>query len=124
MTLGKILIIDDDAPTCDLLKTIFDMQDYETEAESDVENDDIIQLLNNKEPDLLILDCHLRDEETLHYVKTIRRDQAWQDLAVLMMSAIDRESECLKVGADSFVLKPFDWKDISAAVETLKSKTA
>ena len=117
----KILVIDDDVTTCSLLETILQMEDYQTASANYVDNGGIINLLNQENPHLLILDFHLGTKETLEYVTTIRTDVDWQHLPILMTSAIDRQQECLVAGADQFILKPFDWQEMTKAVKVLSS---
>lgn len=117
----KTLIIDDDSATCHLIQTILEMEDYQTTAFYKIEGD-IIALLEQEQPDILVLDYHLKGKETLPYLTTIRNHAAWQHIAILMISAIDRTQECLAAGANGFMLKPFDWQSLSKAVKNLRSE--
>lgn len=118
----KVLVIDDDPSTCSLLQTILEMENYQTAVASKIENRNIIALLNQERPDILILDLHLGSEETLKYLAAIRRQPDWQALAILMISAADYAKECLAAGADAFVLKPFGWQEITTATNQLVHK--
>ena len=115
----KILIIDDSSGTRDLLKTILEMADFQVSGVGAVEEGDIIAILDREQPDFLILDYHLKGEETVEYVKIIRDEPAWQNLGILMISAIDREKACLRAGADGFTIKPFDWQEIVGAIRKI-----
>jgi len=68
----KILVVDDDKTTCTLLETVLKMENYQTASANQSENEDIVALLNNERPDILILDYHLDDQETVDFVPTIR----------------------------------------------------
>ena len=114
----KVLIIDDDPSTCSLIQTILEMEDYQTASINQIEAG-IIPLLDKEQPHILILDFHLRDQETLNYIETIRQHPDWQNLAILTISAIDRAEESLKAGANDFLLKPFDFQDIITAVNQM-----
>ena len=115
----KILIIGDDPTNCTLLKTILEMQGYQTASVHNIENEDIISLLNNQKPDVLFLDFYLGASETLKYITSIRTTPDWQRLPVLMTSAIDHDQECLVVGATGFILKPFNWDEITNNVHEI-----
>jgi DNA-binding response OmpR family regulator len=115
----KTLIIDDDIATCSLIQTILEKEEYQTSALHKIADDNIIAILEQEQPNILILDYHLKGKETLPYLPLIRNHSTWQHLAILMISAIDRSQECLAAGANGFILKPFDWQDISKAIKNL-----
>lgn len=119
MVKAKILIIDDDATTGELLETVLSMENYQTTSTNRIEGDDIITLLDREKPQLLILDFHLGSQEAIYYVTTIRSDEKWQNLPLLITSAIDRSQECLKAGANGFMLKPFNWQDVTESVNDI-----
>jgi DNA-binding response OmpR family regulator len=115
----KVLVIDDDETTCNLLETVLQMENYRTASASKIENGDIIALLNNEKPDILILDFHLGSIETIGYVNAIRANADWQHLPIMMTSAIDRHQECLAAGGNVFMLKPFDWQEMITSIKKM-----
>ena len=116
----KVLVIDDDATTCNLLETILQMEDYQTASVSNITGLDIISLLDQQAPHILILDLHLGSKETLDYITTIHATVAWQQLPILMTSAINRHQECLDAGATGFILKPFNWQELIKAINKIR----
>ena len=118
----KITIIDDDSATCSLLKTILEMDNHQIAVADKIENDDIIALLDQEQPDFLILDYHLKGMNTLKFVRIIRGSAVWQHLAILMISAVDYDKACREAGANGFVLKPFDWQEIPVMVNKISSE--
>ena len=118
----KILIIDDSAGTRNLLQTILEMEDFQVSSVGEIEQGDIIAVLDQHTPDFLILDYHLKGEETLEYVKTIRHSATWKDVGILMISAIDLEKNCLRAGANGFMVKPFEWHEIVSAIRKISSE--
>jgi DNA-binding response OmpR family regulator len=115
----KILIIEDDLTTCTLLKTTLELEGYQTTFVHNIENDDVLLLLNDKKPEVLFLDFYLGSQETLKHLTIIRNDPDWKDLPVLMTSAIDHRQACLEAGANSFILKPFNWEEITNMVDEI-----
>ena len=118
----KILIIEDDPTTCALLKTSLELEGYRISFVYNVENHGVLALLNQEKPDILLLDFYLSSQETLPYLASIRDDADWQNLPVLMASAIDHEQECLAAGATDFMLKPFNWDDLIDKVKQASTK--
>jgi DNA-binding response OmpR family regulator len=119
----KILIVDDDPTTCSLLETILKMQDYLTASTNTIDGESIIALLDRVSPDLLILDFHLGSKEASEYVKEIRVDDHWKDIPILITSAIDRRQDCLKAGANNFILKPFNWQEITKSIDQIRTSS-
>ena len=117
----KVLVIDDDPTTCNLLETVLQMEAYQTKAVNSIGNGDIFSLLRDEKPDLLILDFHLDGEEALTYIAAIRTSQDWQDLPILITSAIDRRQDCIETGANEFVLKPFNWQEIVDSINKVRN---
>lgn len=118
MTMVKALVVDDDPMTCSLLETILQMENYQTASATGFGN--IISLLDKEQPRILILDFHLGSIETLEQIPLIRANPAWQHLAIVMTSAIDRRQDCLGAGADDFILKPFNWQDMLKTVNKIR----
>jgi two-component system sensor histidine kinase ChiS len=117
----KVLIIDDDVTTCDLLETILEMEDYQTASIHRLNRNEMVTLLDKEKPDILILDFHLGSQDTLSLITTIRQSVDWQHLPVLMTSAINHRQICLAAGATDFILKPFNLQSIINAVNKIRS---
>lgn len=104
----KVLIIDDDPIICDLVETVLRLEQFDASSKTYIPAGNIIGLLEQELPQLLILDYHLQAENTIEYLPIIRANQDWQEVLILMASGIDCRAECLAAGADGFLLKPFD----------------
>ena len=118
---SKVLVIDDDPMTCNLLETILQMENHQTVAVNHIDAQGIVPILDSKQPDLVIMDYHLGPVESLKYTKAIRASEKWQNLPIIMTSAIDRRQEALGAGATDFILKPFDWEELTQHVRMLKN---
>lgn len=116
----KVLVIDDDPTTCSLLETILQMEGYQAVSVNSIGGEGIIPILDGEKPHILILDFHLGTKETIEHMTAIRTNEDWQHLPVIMASAIDRRHECLKVGADDFILKPFNWQDLTQRINQIR----
>jgi len=120
MQSAKVLVIDDDPMTCNLLETILRMENYETVSVNHIGDEGIIPILERETPGLIILDFHLGPVETLEYTTIIRANKNWRRIPILMTSAIDRRQDCLDAGATDFVQKPFDWEEITERINKLQ----
>jgi DNA-binding response OmpR family regulator len=122
MNIPKIIVIDDDLATCQLIETALQLEGYRTVSVTQIADGNIAALLNRHQPDALILDFHLQTEETLKYVALIRANETWQMLPVLIMSGINRRRQCEEAGADGFILKPFNWQELTAEIRKIIEK--
>jgi DNA-binding response OmpR family regulator len=120
---SKVLVIDDDPGTCSLLELVLEIENYQPASRKAIEQGDIVSLLNQEKPDILILDLHLGSEDALKYIRSIRSHPDWQDLRILATSAMDHWRECMEAGTDDFILKPFNWEDVIKKIKRLDHKT-
>jgi len=116
----KVLVIDDDPMTCNLVETILQLENYETASVHYIGNDDIISILEQVQPDIIILDFHLGPQETLEYILAIRANKTWKHLPILMTSAIDHSQSSLDAGANDFILKPYNWQEMTQRINTMR----
>lgn len=116
----KVLVIDDDPMTCNLIETILQMDNYETASANAIGSEGIVSLLDSEKPDIIILDFHLGPQETLQFVVEIRSNESWQQLPILMTSAIDRKKNSLAAGANDFLLKPFNWQEMTERINKIR----
>ena len=73
--------------------------------------------------DMVILDLGLPDGSGLEVLRVLKRER--QDAGVLIMTAygeIDRRVEGLDLGADDFLVKPIDFKELDARIRAVKRR--
>ncbi|WP_150305536.1 response regulator transcription factor [Pseudomonas saliphila] len=81
--------------------------------------------LRNTEVDVMILDLGLPDEDGLQLLQRLRRRGV--ELPVLILTARDAVTERvagLQAGADDYLIKPFDLRELAARLHTLLRRTA
>ena len=123
MDMLKVLVIDDDPTTCNLLETVLQLEAFQTAAVSTIGAEGIVPLLHLETPQILVLDFHLDGTEALEYIAAIRADSVWGDLPILITSAIDRRQDCLDAGANDFILKPFNWQEIIERINRIRDNS-
>lgn len=121
MTKPKVLVIDDDFMTCNLIETVLKMEGYQTASINRVEGNDVLKVLEFERPNIILLDFHLGNQETTKYVQMIRASEHWSHLPIIMTSAIDYRRVCLKAGATDFFVKPFKWEEITERINSILS---
>lgn len=112
----KILIVDDQNDTLDLLKEIFEDEGYEVTALPYTE--DIIRSITQYQPNLVMLDfllAGINGGELCHQLKT---NSLSAHIPVIMLSGYPRVLESLgSYGADAFIAKPFDLAHLTETVK-------
>lgn len=114
----KLLVIDDDPNICDLLRFYFENEGYEVKTANDgIEG---ISYFKMYEPDLVLLDLMLPKNKDGNQV--CREIRAISSKPVIMITAKDEVLDKvvgLELGADDFVVKPFDMKELSARIKAV-----
>ncbi len=110
----KILIADDDTNICDLLKLYLENEGYEIVTA----NDGIKALSAFKiyEPDLVLLDIMMPRKDGWQVCREIREMSSKPIIMVTAKGDVFDKVLGLELGADDFITKPFDMKEVSARV--------
>lgn len=113
----KVLIIDDDNSTCDLLRIYLEKEGYEVRTAHD--GVDGITAFRMYEPDVVLLDVMLPKKDGWQVCREIREHST---KPLLMISAkgdtIDKVLG-LELGADDYIVKPFDVKEVYARIKAV-----
>ena len=114
----KILVIEDEKILADSLKLMLSTKGFETEAVYDGETGEQYAMLNIY--DLIILDIMLPKQNGYQIAKHIREKHI--TVPILMLTAksdIDDKVKGLDSGADYYLTKPFDARELFACVNAL-----
>ncbi len=117
MAKGKILIVDDEPLTCQIVSKILKLNGYETTILTDSRQ--IIEHTLTENPDLILLDYHLGVEFGLDVLNALKKKPATAAIPVVVTSGIDHRTQVMQAGAEGFLQKPFNWDELVDALETL-----
>ena len=113
----KILVIDDDPNICDILKTHFESEGCEVLTANDgVEG---VTVFKTAAPDIVLLDIMMPKLDGQQVLAEIRKDSAKPVIMVTAKGEVFDKVLGLEMGADDFVVKPFDLKELSARVKAV-----
>ena len=114
----KLLVVDDDANICDLLKLYFENEGYEVKIAGDgVEG---VSFFKMYEPDLVLLDIMLpRNKDGWQVCREIREISSKPIIMITAKGEVFDKVLGLELGADDFVTKPFDMKELSARIKAV-----
>jgi two-component system OmpR family response regulator len=113
----KILIVDDDPRICRLLARYLIQEGYTVSAAAN--GKEMRQQLAEIAPDLVLLDLRLPGEDGLTLARQLR---AKSDIAIIILTGksdtIDKIVG-LEIGADDYVTKPFDERELLARIRSV-----
>ena len=119
----RILIIEDEKSLADALKRAFEAQHYSVDVSHTGDNG--LYLANVNDYDLIILDIMLPDIEGWEVCKQLRKDKI--NTPILMLTALDSVDDKIKgldEGADDYMTKPFDLRELMARARSLIRRQA
>ena len=122
---GKILIVDDAVDTVELLKKRLRFEGYATAEAYDGEEG--LKLVAEYNPDLIILDVLMPKLDGYEVCQRLKSDENTKYIPILMLTAKDEVEDKVKgldIGADHYLAKPFDYKEVSARVRSLVATKA
>lgn len=113
----KILIVDDDSAICDVLKIFFENEGYDVRVAND--GSEGISSFKMYEPDIVLLDIMLPKKDGWQVCREIREISSKPVIMVTAKGEVFDKVLGLELGADDFVVKPFDMKELSARVKAV-----
>lgn len=117
----KILIVDDDINICELLRLYLEKDGFETVVANDGEQ--AVDYATRYTPDLILLDIMLPRLDGWQVCRQIRKTL---DTPIIMLTAKGETFDKilgLELGADDYVTKPFDTKEVIARVKAVLRRT-
>ena len=117
----KILIVDDDKNICELLRLYIEKEGYAAALAHD--GREALQKFETEKPDLIILDVMMPELDGWQVCREIRKNS---DIPIIMLTAKGETFDKvlgLELGADDYVTKPFDSKEIVARIKAVLRRT-
>ena len=122
MAANKILIVDDDKNICELLRLYMEKDGYTVALAYDGE--EALSRFASEGPDLIILDVMMPKLDGWQVCREIRKKS---EVPIIMLTAKGESFDKvlgLELGADDYVVKPFDAKEIVARVKAVLRRTS
>ena len=118
----KILVVDDDVNICELLRLYLEKEGYTVSIVNDGES--AVKSFGEIQPDLMLLDIMLPRLDGWQVCREIRK---FSDKPIIMLTAKGETFDKvlgLELGADDYVVKPFDAKEVVARVKAVLRRSA
>ena len=117
----KILVVDDDANICELLRLYLTKEGYQVTTANDGEEG--LDKFNQVKPDMVLLDVMMPKMDGLEVCRRIRKAG---NTPVMMLTAKGETFDKvlgLELGADDYMVKPFDTKEVIARIKAVLRRT-
>lgn len=122
MSAEKILVVDDDLNICELLRLYLEKEEYTVVIANDGAS--AVSTFNAESPALVLLDIMLPKLDGWQVCREIRK---FSEVPIIMLTAkgevFDRVLG-LELGADDYVVKPFDAKEVIARIKAVLRRSA
>ena len=118
--MSRVLVIDDETVVGTILRYAFEVKGHETVVADGGRSG--IDLARSEHPDAIVLDLMMPSINGYDVLGVLRDDEATKQVPILVLTAVTmlRERDrCLSEGADMFMTKPFDPRDVATAVDAL-----
>jgi DNA-binding response OmpR family regulator len=115
--MSKILVVDDEKNICELLTLYLIKEGHSVETAADGE--EAMKKFASFKPDLMLLDIMLPKKDGWQVCREIRQSS---NMPIIMISAKGETFDKvlgLELGADDYITKPFDSKEVMARVKTV-----
>lgn len=118
--MARILIVDDDLHTLDVLDFCLSMEGHRVWRA--VNGDEAVVLARREAPDLVVLDCMMPVMDGLTAAQTLRDDVTTSDIPIVMLTARTTDADVTagyEAGVSSYVAKPLDLEVLFGEVERI-----
>ena len=117
MSLGRVLVVDDDKNICELLRLYLEKEGYGVILANDGE--EAVVKFNALKPDIILLDIMLPSMDGWQVCREIRKKS---NVPIIMVTAKQETFDKvlgLELGADDYIVKPFDTKEVIARIKAV-----
>jgi DNA-binding response OmpR family regulator len=119
---GRVIIVEDDKPLLESVVKYLTLDGYDVTGVSSAH--EFYQHLFSKPLDVAILDVGLPDQNGLVLAEYVRKNTNMRIIIFTARASIDDQLAGHQAGADIYLIKPVDFRQLSAAIATLLSRIA
>ncbi len=118
----RVLVVDDDTNICELLRVYLESEGYDVILAND--GAEALDIFRIQDPDIVLLDIMLPQKDGWQVCREIRESSAKPIIMVTAKGEVFDKVLGLELGADDFITKPFDMKELSARVKAVLRRYA
>jgi len=116
----RILVVDDDSSILKLVTDLLTEEGFGVISASCGEEG--IKKVHQSKPNLVILDLRLPDMDGFQICQTLKKDKSVSNIPIIMLTVKSAKSSTvagLEMGADDYIVKPFNQEELIARVKTV-----
>jgi two-component system alkaline phosphatase synthesis response regulator PhoP len=120
----RILVVDDDKSIVKVVRGYLEQAGYQVLTAGD--GDTALHMLRRERPDLVVLDLMLPDRDGWEVTRIVRADQLLAATPIILLTARVEDTDKivgLELGADDYITKPFNARELVARVGALLRRT-
>lgn len=113
----RLLIVEDDADTAEMLNTFFQTQGYDTQTVA--WGKEAVKTCRQDPPDAVVLDVRLPDIDGFEVCRQLRDSFATAHIPIVFLTEKNKQVDKitgLKIGAIDYITKPFDVRELKFRV--------
>jgi len=117
---GRILVVDDDLLAVRLMTLSLESEGFLVSTASNAF--EALRVIQTEQPDLIVLDVMMPDMDGVQMLRHLRSQPTTSDVPVIFLTAktqLDDKIAGLRAGADDYITKPADPREVTARVRAL-----
>lgn len=114
----SVLVIEDEITLAKSIAEYLELENFCVKIASD--GVDATLEISKKIPDLIICDISMPRMDGYEFLKVLRSNSKWNHIPLLFLTAFTEKKDqrlAMELGADDFISKPFDFKELISAIE-------
>ena len=122
MAKPKIMVVDDEKNICELLRLYLEKEDFDVTIVNN--GSDAISLIRQEQPSLVLLDIMMPVMDGWEVCRQVRE---FSNVPIIMLTAKGETFDKvmgLDLGADDYIVKPFDTKEVVARVKAVLRRSS
>ena len=117
MTGNKIMVVDDDSNICELLRLYLEKEGFDAVIAPNGMK--ALEMFDNEKPDLILLDVMMPQLDGWQVCREIRKKSPCPIIMLTVKGEVFDKVLGLELGADDYVVKPFEAKEVIARVKAV-----
>ena len=120
---ARILIVDDDPESVELVWQWLALQGHDLLLARN--GKEAVEKIRATPPDLILLDLRLPPPDGFEVARLLKQSPETRTIPVIVMTVrrdVASKVECLRIGVDDFVTKPFHWDELDATLQAALEK--
>ena len=119
----RILVVDDEQDSCEILKFNLETEGYEVETANSAEEAIVLDIPSY---DLLLLDVMMGEMSGFALAKKLKADERTCNIPIIFLTARDTENDTVtgfNLGADDYISKPFSIREVLVRIRAVLRRT-